>query len=222
VEEQKKAWAREDVSLWDLRAEAPNLQARPFPGSGLVLGFAFFADSKRVAVSGHHLDKCDDIQILDVSKEPAEKLAVLEMQGWLSNGEVGISPDGRLLAVMVETHDPDTGRDQGDVVQVWDVGVDPPQLRGKLGEAAPSAVAPSALAPHGHLAFSGGGQLLAVCDGVGRVAVYRTDTLRKVRQVALPGPVSEIAFLADDRHLAAVNHDGTISILRLWGYTPGR
>jgi WD40 repeat protein len=222
---QRKAWERArfsgtDVTLWDLRQDAPNKQARLFLGSQYVLGFAFFPDGKRVAAVGNVLpDNRGGILIRDVSKEPSEKPATLDLGDFHSHGEIGISPGSRFLAVMLVTPGEDRYRS---TVQLWDVEVNPPQKRGELDNKAGSWVAPRAIAPHGHLAFSRGGQLLAVYDGAGRIAVYRTETLHKVREVALPGPVSEIAFLADDRHLAAVNHDGTISILRLWSYAPGR
>jgi WD40 repeat protein/serine/threonine protein kinase len=65
------------------------------------------------------------------------------------------------------------------------------------------------------LAYAPDGELLASAGQDNRIIVWDpTSRKPKVRQWQLPGPVLRLAWAADGRHLATVNANGTVCILR--------
>jgi WD40 repeat protein len=71
------------------------------------------------------------------------------------------------------------------------------------------------VARHGQL-----GGTLATAGWEGRIILWDAATGQKRRDWQLPGIVGAIAFAPDGRHLAAVNANGTVYILRLSGIAP--
>ncbi|HZY88600.1 MAG TPA: PQQ-binding-like beta-propeller repeat protein, partial [Gemmataceae bacterium] len=100
------------------------------------------------------------------------------------------APHGQALA----------GRDYDGKVALWD-------LRSKKKQ---HDVGTAARGP----AFSPDGRLLATW-GDGGVTLWDGHTGRKVREFVAPGPVHDLAFAADGRHLATANANGTVSVWRL-------
>jgi serine/threonine-protein kinase len=62
--------------------------------------------------------------------------------------------------------------------------------------------------------FAPSGHLFAFVTIDGHVTLWDADT-RRVREMAMPGPVMSLSFAADGRHLATLNANGTVYILRI-------
>jgi WD40 repeat protein len=63
--------------------------------------------------------------------------------------------------------------------------------------------------------YNQNGTLLATADRSGLLIVWNTATAAEVHRLQLPGPVGNLTFAADGRHLATANANGTVYILRL-------
>jgi WD40 repeat protein len=59
------------------------------------------------------------------------------------------------------------------------------------------------------------GEGIASAGRDGRIIVWDVAAGDKFREWHLPGPVWDIAFAADGRHLATANGNGTVYVLRL-------
>jgi WD40 repeat protein len=90
-----------------------------------------------------------------------------------------------------------------------------------LNYSAPRKQPPSALPGHAgrvvSLAFSPRGSRLASADNEGRLLVTKTSSKATLWKCQASEATGHIALAPDDRHLAAINHDGTVSILRFGG-----
>jgi cytochrome c-type biogenesis protein CcmH/NrfG len=123
---------------------------------------------------------------------------------WGEVQSVVFSPDGQLLASTAGGLD-DNGKNRGGEVTLWDLATREPRSTFSGGSAE----------GFGPVAFSADGQMLAAADQGGRILVWHVsgETLYDRK---LPGPVLGVAFAPDGRHLATVNSDTTVYVLRLY------
>ncbi len=108
--------------------------------------------------------------------------------------EFALSDDGDLLAAFT----------QGEKSLVWDLTETPPR----------EYVLPTRSASNTHSFFTADGKLLIVAHGIG-IDIYDWTAGRLVRTIPFPGPVVDLARHPDGQHLATVNGNGTVYILRL-------
>jgi WD40 repeat protein len=225
--------------LWDLCGEQPRKRAVLSGHQDSVRGLAFSPSGRLLASTGCLLD--NTLRLWDLRGEQPVERAVLKGCGGIPYGSVVFSPDGRRLAVASDQGriglwdlrgarprpwltlehsvsvdalalSPD-GRTLASVsgfegtVLLWDLGQQSVRLRATL---------------HWHpehtyafcLAFSPDGRTLLSGDCAGRIILWGIDG-SKLREWKLPGSVYRAVFAPDGRHLATVNRNGTLYILRL-------
>ena len=142
--------------------------------------------SPRDSIMAACLDGTGKIELWDVSQTPFQLLHQID------GGQIfAFSPDGKLLAVS----------QQGSIV--WDLEETPPrEYRLQLSTSFQNAF------------FTADNKRLFVADESG-VGIYDWASNREVRRLKYPGPVRQIVPHPDGRHLATVNGNGTVYILRL-------
>jgi serine/threonine-protein kinase len=174
--------------LWDIRKDE---ELKLIKGSlpRVVRSAPAFTDKgKTLALCA---DKGDKIRLYDVDSL-WEKEPVQDMKPSAATQPV-YSADGTLLVMW-----------GGQTIRVLDAA------NGKEHAAAPivkSKVQTLSFAPSGHL--------FAFVTNDGQLTIWDADAARKVRELTFPGPVLSFSFAADGRHLATVNANATVYILRL-------
>src|SRR5262249_43132403 len=66
------------------------------------------------------------------------------------------------------------------------------------------------------LSFSPDGRLLVTADHTGHVIISDCIANRQLKDWQFLGPVFDVTFAADGRHVATANANGTALVLRLW------
>ncbi len=164
----------------------PEASSPSFSPDGKLLAFVVGRPGNRVG-------------LWDVSKLPAKERAVLRLDNWQPSS-LEFSPDGKTLAVRGE----ELGEDGLHVNRawLWDVGRPNPRSRFELKELT-------------DVRFSPDGRTAASFDEKSRLILWEVATGRRLRSVQLPPWVGGVVFAPDGRHMATLNGNGTVYVLRI-------
>jgi WD40 repeat protein len=193
------------VQMWDLTGERPRERIVGLDEKFLA-AFALSRDCRLMAaVHGFGV-----ATLWDLSGEKARKAADL-ISRRDTFGSLTFSLDGRTLGIVLEER---TGGEHiehrpGELsVQLWDLASK--KSKGTMVlEGSEGSQWQVELAPHG--------QTLAVVGTcANRVIIWSAATGRKLREFHLPALIESVALAPDGRHLATLNGNGTVYILRLW------
>jgi WD40 repeat protein len=167
----------------------------------LVRAVAISQDGKTLAVgSGNHEQQTGEVRLWDIGSGRKQNQWSIARPVF----SLAFSPDGTILAVGSAV-----GPQQNPAVQLFDVrtGAEPIRL-------------PNTVQVHGvhGLAYAPDGRTLVSLGNWQQqfsLIVWDTSSGTALRELALPGPASAVAFAADGRHVATANGNGTIYIFRV-------
>ncbi len=186
----------ESVQLWDLAGAEPKARAAWNVGATLRLRLAFAPDGKRVAGT----DGVAKLWLWDLGRDAPRPIARIE-QG---SGNVpapsalAFAPDGKTLV----------GHDDAKLL-LWDLTGDKPVIKAKI------PIVSEYFCEVVSVTFTPNGKKLVWAESAGQVVLWDLENGKKVREWELPGKILDAALAPDGRHLAVVNQNGAISILRL-------
>lgn len=195
------------VLLWKLGAGDPEelfslQESFALPGSsstGHVCWVEYSPDGKLLATANWG----KVVRVWDVSGEVPNQVARLEGHDDVVR-RVSFSPLGKSLASL----------DDGGVIRVWDVSGGPAKLVLQTNKEGRARLR-SSMTLNGGLDYSPDGRLILASCLDGLVTLWDAKTGEERHRWALPGAVWDAAFLADGRHVATGNGNGTVYILRL-------
>jgi WD40 repeat protein len=230
---------RSAFTLWDVRGAVPRQRTQPVDGQRRgAWDQALSGDGKRLARGGVE----PAVALFDLSGAAPRLLATLPAIGERNNGvqSLTLSPDGRLLIAVPNTH----GVELGSVCawRVSDKGLQPltfPWLQATHVAFSPDGTALAA-ARHGgvelwdltapvphvrsklsqtehepsNFCYTPAGERIVTWHGT-RLTVWDVAAAKEMQTWTWPGPIATVVPAHDGRHLAVGNANGTIYVLRV-------
>lgn len=185
------------IDVWDFWAGNPGRRHTIGQVSGEVTRMAFLARGDRLAAGTND----GTLRIWDLRGETPKQV-------WVHKETRAGSPAGVKVEALCTSRDGTTlltgGRGQG--LMLWRVPADQ------------SPIAIIRAFPYGDVrcaAISPDGSLVTAADGGGLITVWNVQTGKEVTHWRSPGVVNAIVFGPDSRHLATVNANGSVYILRV-------
>lgn len=176
------------VALWDVRSKVPK-QKEVLKQTVLATTLAISADGGLVAVGTL---STGIVNLWDLSPGKRRPPPVLKYQQNVNS--LALHPREKLLAW------------GGSTIMLWDFSGPDPKLQANLPIS-------------GHwvssVDFSPDGERLLTTSNTGELAVWDVKSEKRIRRWILPGLIQKALFAPDGRHIATLNGNGTIYILRL-------
>ena len=182
----KSGWDHSVIDVWDMSGVLP--KAKAGLKGGPVARLAVSPDGTVVAAS----DPWMDIQLWDISQAKPKPLPGLHHRQFISS--LAFAPKGKVLACGGHLF-----------TQIWDLSGPEPRVQAKL-------FLPGS---DDWVSFSPNADRIVTARTGGKVIVWDVINEKELWRWQLPGPVLKVMFTPDGRHLATLNSNGTIYILRL-------